>query len=115
MMKTCVPAPPTPHHRPVHNYCLTGYLPPGLVSTEVLKQPLHADYGHLFGVALQGRPVRFIPQVSPGKWLTIHPAVVAPYPVPLQSEVLQHELSQGCEGYIPMVPQEAAELWGMAV
>lgn len=55
---------------------LTGYLPPGLVSAEVLKQPLRADYGHLFRVALQGRPVRFVPsgltreaaEHPPGQW-----------------------------------------------
>lgn len=71
-----VPAPSTSHHRPVQDCFLTGYLPPGLVSAEVLKQPLRADYGHLFRVALQGRPVRFVPsgltrEVAgrpPGQW-----------------------------------------------
>lgn len=61
MTLVCVPDPstfPSPA-RPIHGCFLTDYLPPGLVSTEVLKQPLHADYGHLFRVALQGRPVRF--------------------------------------------------------
>lgn len=28
----------------------------------------------------------------------------------LQFEVLQHQLPQGCKGYVPMIPQEAAEL-----
>lgn len=82
-----VPGPSTSHGRPVHGCSLIGYLPPGLVSAEVLKQLLRADYSHLFRVA----------------------------PVPLQSEVLQHESPQGCEGYVPMVPQEAAELEGTAV
>lgn len=67
-----VPAPSTSHHRSVRGCFLTGYLPPGLVSTEVLKQPLHADYGHLFRVALQGRPVRFAPREvadhPPSQW-----------------------------------------------
>jgi hypothetical protein len=56
-----VPGPSTSHGRPVHGCSLIGYLPPGLVSAEVLKQLLRADYSHLFRVALQGRAVRLVP------------------------------------------------------
>lgn len=52
----CALAPSTapPPARPTHP-TLTGHLPPGLVSTEVLEEPLHTDHCLLLRAALCGK------------------------------------------------------------
>lgn len=118
MTLVCVLGPSTfpPPARPIHGCFLTGYLPPGLVSTEVLKQPLHADYGHLFRVALQGRPVRF---ATPG------PTREAADPLPSQWHLLtlfpsnlkfsSMSLPRGAKAMSPWSHRKRLSCGGMAV
>lgn len=44
------------------------------------------------------------------KWEALSWLARVTHPGSLQFEILQHQLPQGCIGYVSMVPQEPAEL-----